>query len=949
MRLVGAHPRLRGLLRFMLAGGQQRARLLDGGGQHVFDRAHFASAPQRHALVLGFLQCGVGLGKCMAHSQRVFAGAAHGVMQRPHFDVEGGQRCAALVMGVALRQPLPAFGLARLVEACGGRAPVVLPAVVGQVAASKCRVQVGQQVGQGCHHLAALVFQRLGFGTGLRQRGTGLRGRVVQLLHVGRRRFVGCLRLVARDAGRVHCPVLLFYRLQIGAGGVQLRCEPVAARMFGRWRRRAVVGQQRVVAPGGAGTLQCLRHAIGFGCQRRQLFAAGVHGGALHGLLVDVDVELAAAARQLRLQAVQHALHGRIVVAVRVIVGAAHGARRVVGERGAQLFDGCARRGLRQCQRAFGLRQGGGQAGAFEQRGCQQLFGGGAGGAQLLALGLDLGVALLARVQLEPQLFGAGQQLTVLLPAAARGVQLLGIESGQRGAGVLAPRFQRFEHGGRCCQSGGGLRFVVAVGFGGALHARQLVVQAFGLTGGLAGLRKQHIPAVPRLRQGLPLPVLRQPRGAGFHLRLQAAPFILPCLQRRLGGSLGVVGCFAGGRGLAPGRQHRFHAGIERLGLVELRSGRALRRFRLLHLHDGLLLAGVRALQLQRGVGHRLDAGCQRRFGGGDVRFDAGDVIGQRTRRLHGDQLGERGAAWAGRCHVRSRPFARLARGQFVLLQLFGLAMPAQFLFQVGLALFQHLQCCGGGHCLRFDLRAFVGGERLLVGQAGVEFLQRLLFELGALEGAHRNLGVDGAAGEGFQQFAALVVFRLEEGGKLVLRQQHGARKLLERQTDAAFDLAFDFGLGGADRLQRGQQLQGHGGRLQRAFHPCARAAHAPARAVRCAVVADKVHFGVAVRRAAPQQRARILGGDRFAAHVGQHAAPRHLEQPWRVVVQCQAQGVEQGALAGAGGTADGEQPGGGERLLLEVHRKFPGQRRQVFTADAQNSHGSINSAKALS
>jgi hypothetical protein len=41
------------------------------------------------------------------------------------------------------------------------------------------------------------------------------------------------------------------------------------------------------------------------------------------------------------------------------------------------------------------------------------------------------------------------------------------------------------------------------------------------------------------------------------------------------------------------------------------------------------------------------------------------------------------------------------------------------------------------------------------------------------------------AAGQGFEQFAALVLVGAQEGRKLVLRQQHRARELFERQADA--------------------------------------------------------------------------------------------------------------------------------------------------------------------
>mgnify|MGYP000872243586 CR=1 FL=1 len=162
----------------------------------------------------------------------------------------------------------------------------------------------------------------------------------------------------------------------------------------------------------------------------------------------------------------------------------------------------------------------------------------------------------------------------------------------------------------------------------------------------------------------------------------------------------------------------------------------------------------------------------------------------------------------------------------------------------------------------------------------------------------------------------------------------------LERQADAFLYFFLDFRLGAADGLQRGQLVQAHGRGLQRALGLGARAAHAPARAVACAVIADEVHLRIAFRRAAAQQGTRILRADGFLAHVGQGAAaPQHLEQTRRGVVQGQAQGVEQGALARARGAADGKQAGRRQRFLLEVDFKFAGQRGQVLAADFEDFH----------
>ncbi len=103
--------------------------------------------------------------------------------------------------------------------------------------------------------------------------------------------------------------------------------------------------------------------------------------------------------------------------------------------------------------------------------------------------------------------------------------------------------------------------------------------------------------------------------------------------------------------------------------------------------------------------------------------------------------------------------------------------------------------------------------------------------------------------------------------------------------------------------------MQRHGRFLQAATGFAARATHAPAGAIAQLVVAHKVDFCPAFTGATAQQGARVLRGHGFGAHVGQYAgaAPQPL-QAWRGVVQGQAQGVEQGALAGAHGAGYGKQ-----------------------------------------
>ena len=219
---------------------------------------------------------------------------------------------------------------------------------------------------------------------------------------------------------------------------------------------------------------------------------------------------------------------------------------------------------------------------------------------------------------------------------------------------------------------------------------------------------------------------------------------------------------------------------------------------------------------------------------------------------------------------------------------------------------------------------------------------------LGPGVGALRQGAVDRAAGQGFQQCAALVVVRLQKRGKLVLRQQHGARELLERQANALRDLSQHLAVGAAQRLQPRQLVQCHGGFLQAAIGLAAGAPHGPAGAQGLLVGADKVDLGIALGAAAPQQVAGVLLADGVLAHVGQ-VLLTGLDQAGRAFVEGHAQRVQQRTFAGAGGAADGEQAGGLERLQAEVHVKLARQGGQVFTADGKDLHAAPASSASSS
>jgi hypothetical protein len=92
-------------------------------------------------------------------------------VQRIQFDLKAGQQGGAFVVGGAVGQPLLAFGLTRLIETRRAGAPVFFPFFAWHLAAAEGGIEVGQQATQRQCDFDALVFQRLVFGAGLRQRG----------------------------------------------------------------------------------------------------------------------------------------------------------------------------------------------------------------------------------------------------------------------------------------------------------------------------------------------------------------------------------------------------------------------------------------------------------------------------------------------------------------------------------------------------------------------------------------------------------------------------------------------------------------------------------------------------------------------------------------------------------------------------------------------------------
>ncbi len=221
--------------------------------------------------------------------------------------------------------------------------------------------------------------------------------------------------------------------------------------------------------------------------------------------------------------------------------------------------------------------------------------------------------------------------------------------------------------------------------------------------------------------------------------------------------------------------------------------------------------------------------------------------------------------------------------------------------------------------------------------QTGEAFLRLL----GGLEGGLAEAAVEAGIGELFQEGAALVVVGLEEGGKFALRQQHGAGELGQGQPKAGFEQFLEFAFLAAGQERAAVEIRkALAAGLQAAVDLLAGALDLPACAVAVTVDADEIDLGVAAAAAAAQQVALVATAD-LGIYLGHLVQRRNAVEPRRAAEQRQAQGVENGALAGTGGPGDGEQPGAGQGFGGEIDDLLTGQRRQVLQADGEDFHRS--------
>ncbi len=199
--------------------------------------------------------------------------------------------------------------------------------------------------------------------------------------------------------------------------------------------------------------------------------------------------------------------------------------------------------------------------------------------------------------------------------------------------------------------------------------------------------------------------------------------------------------------------------------------------------------------------------------------------------------------------------------------------------------------------------------------------------------GLDRNGGVELGAGHPFQQGRTLVGARFKEGGKLPLRQDDGAAKLLPGEPHQLVDAILQLPLAATEHLARRHVGQAALLGLKAPLGAVASSAHRPAGQPDPAVAAAKLHLGETAGVATAEDATHVVGLELLlvihATHFGHVLAigdkARHL------VVERQTDGIEQGAFAGAGIAGDGKQAGGSQGTASKIDGKGAGQAGQIL------------------
>lgn len=204
--------------------------------------------------------------------------------------------------------------------------------------------------------------------------------------------------------------------------------------------------------------------------------------------------------------------------------------------------------------------------------------------------------------------------------------------------------------------------------------------------------------------------------------------------------------------------------------------------------------------------------------------------------------------------------------------------------------------------------------------------LQRGDLALGFLcerEDVHGHVAVDFRSGEFFEEHGFLCAGCFEEVGETVLREDDGAGKLGVGETDGAF-YATVYLIAVYDLFLRSQLTE-------RAFWRTVVAAscdaYAPRGFIAFAVGGGEHHGATALLLSAAQDVGRARGLYALCFFGGLvEIFLRYAFDVFKArgfVVECQANGVENGAFAGARVAGDGKESGGAQGLLCEVYGLF--------------------------
>ena len=199
--------------------------------------------------------------------------------------------------------------------------------------------------------------------------------------------------------------------------------------------------------------------------------------------------------------------------------------------------------------------------------------------------------------------------------------------------------------------------------------------------------------------------------------------------------------------------------------------------------------------------------------------------------------------------------------------------------------------------------------------------------------GLNGNGGVELGAGHPFEQGRTLVGARFEQGGKLPLGQDDGAAKLLPGEPHQLVDTLLQLPLAATEYLARRHVGQAALLGLKAPLGAVAGTAYRPAGQPDAAVAAAKLHLGKTAGVAAAEDAAHVVGLELLlvihAAHFGHVLAigdkARHL------VVERQADGIEQGTLAGPRVAGDGKQAGGPQGTTGKIDGELTGQAGQIL------------------